>query len=230
MQLPQGGWATLRRQLDPRPSARPDHPPGARVGAALILRRPIAERADDPQSRDLELVYTRRPSHLTHHPGQISFPGGRVEAGETIEQAALREATEEVALRVSSARVLGHLPAFYIPPSGFWLHGVVARWEAPHPLSPDPGEVSEILLVRLSTLLARETWRGVSLPVGRTFAWQLDDRHLLWGATAIVTAALLDRLAPEWDAGASPELLPDPAQPPAIVFSTSAVGESGPLR
>lgn len=171
---------------------------GGRVGAVLVLLRELG-------GSDAEVIYTRRREDLRSHPGQISFPGGRVDGGETLEQAAIREATEEVGLDPASVTVLGRLPALYVPPSRYWLHPVVARWDAPHPLTASEAEVGEILAVALSALRDRRRWRAVPLSVaGRTWAWQLDGDHLLWGATGAVTAELLTLLDPVWSGGLEP--------------------------
>lgn len=174
------------------------------MGAALVL---IADAGEG----DLEIVYTRRHHDLPHHPGQLSFPGGRIEPGETVEQAALREAAEEVGLRPTTAELLGRMPALYIPASRYWLHPVVARWTDPHDLSPAEAEVAEVVRVRLSRLRDPDRWRATRLSrVGWSWAWQLDERNLLWGATALVTAGLLSLLDPHWSRGRQPaDLLPD---------------------
>lgn len=196
-------WGPLLRALDDLPRASLALPAGGRLGAALVLF------ADADGDGDLEIVYTRRREDLPTHPGQVSFPGGRVERGETVEQAAVREASEEVGLDPGSAQVLGRLPAFYIAPSRFWLQPVVARWIAPHDLVAQEAEVAEVLRVRLSTLRDPAVWRVVRLPpTGRAWAWQLDERHLLWGATAGVTAALLDMIEPDWHRGVELSGLP----------------------
>jgi NAD(P)H-hydrate repair Nnr-like enzyme with NAD(P)H-hydrate epimerase domain/8-oxo-dGTP pyrophosphatase MutT (NUDIX family) len=170
-----------------------EHAGGGRLGAALALVREV--------EGDHELVYTRRRDDLRTHPGQISFPGGRVDPGEGVTDAAVREAAEEVGLRPGSATVLGALPTFYIPPSRFWLQTVVARWDRPHPLVAAEDEVAEIVRARVTQLTDRERWRAVRLSAGGwSWAWQLDGDHVLWGATAVSTAALLQMLAPGWDA------------------------------
>ena len=69
------------------------------------------------------------------HPGQVSLPGGVVEPGETLEQAALREAHEEVALPIEPVRILGRLTPLDIPVSGFRLHPIVAMTPARPPLT-----------------------------------------------------------------------------------------------
>lgn len=169
----------------------------ARVGAALAL---VAEVGDD-----LRIVYTRRREDLRTHPGQVSLPGGGVDPGETVEEAALREAHEEIGLDPATVDPLGALPALYVPPSRFWLQAVVGRWRRPHPLVRSEAEVAEILSVGLAALCDPARWRVVRLSTTRSsWAWQLDDRNLLWGATGLLTAALLDALAPGWHRGLAP--------------------------
>lgn len=188
----------LRSALAVFPGAGAEAPEGGRIGAALVLLRAAG-------SDDLEIVYTRRHDDLRSHPGQVSFPGGRVDAGESVEAAALREAFEEVALDPSTVTVLGRLPPFYIPPSRFWLQPVVARWDAPHALVAAEAEVAEVLTVRVSTLRDRQVWRAVRMAtLGESWAWSLGNGHLLWGATGMVTAVLLGLIDPDWSGGTAP--------------------------
>ena len=161
-----------------------------------------------PRGDELEIVYTRRQSHLTAHAGQLSFPGGRIDEGETPEEAAVREAVEEVALDPASIELLGALPRLYIPPSQYWMTTVLARWD-PHPLTPSEAEVAEVLHVSTAELKDPERWRGIPLTLrGWSWAWQLDDERLLWGATAIATSMLLALVDPTWSRGAEPDDLP----------------------
>jgi 8-oxo-dGTP pyrophosphatase MutT (NUDIX family)/NAD(P)H-hydrate repair Nnr-like enzyme with NAD(P)H-hydrate epimerase domain len=189
----------VRRRLSA--SEVPDPPAGARRAAVLVL---LSDRGDD-----IGVVYTRRHDDLRHHPGQISFPGGRVEDTETIERAAVREAQEEIGLDPASVRLLGRLPSLYIPPSRFWLTPVVALWEAPHVLVPEPGEVARVLHSSLAALIDEVIIRAVQLSsVGWSWAWQLDPSHLLWGATGRVTEEVLDLFAPGWAPESHPSELP----------------------
>lgn len=189
----------LVEALEALPADMVATPEADRLGAVLVLVEP---RADG----DTTLVYTRRRDDLRSHPGQVSFPGGRVDPGETVEQAAIREAHEEVALDPSAVEVLGRLPGFYIPPSRFWIQAVVAHWTRPHELVAAEAEVAAVLHVPLSRLYDDEARRVVRLSTaGWSWAWDLGDGHLLWGATAILTAILLGLLDPDWSCGKAPE-------------------------
>lgn len=220
-------WERLRRGLDGldgqfRDASRTEsgaavHAPSdagsagedGRQAAVLVLLSDAAGRGGDAAGDDaLEVIYIRRCDHLDHHPGQIAFPGGRLDRGESVAEAALREATEEVALDPETAELLGRLPALFVPPSGFWLQPVVARWRTPHPLVPADGEVTEILRVPYAVLTDAANWRVVRLPDrGAGWAWTLDQGRLLWGATAAVTVTLLDVVEPGWRGGLDAESL-----------------------
>ena len=184
-------------------------PPTARTAAVLVL---LADGAAGPR-----LVLTRRRDDLRSHPGQVALPGGRIEVGETPTAAALREAAEEVGLAPDGVTLLGTGPTFHVPPSRFWIVPVVAWWERPHTLRPDPAEVAAVLEVDLADLRAPSRWRRTP-GVGRGragWAWRLRSGDLLWGATALVVRGLLDAVEPGWNGGTSPEdLAPDREERP----------------
>ena len=186
--------------VDPEELEVPD---GARTAAVLVLF------AEDPEE-GLQLVLTRRRRDLRSHPGQLSFPGGRVDdEDDDVVQTALREAAEEMALRPDTVTVLGRGRVFYLPPSRFWVAPVVGWWDEPHHLVANPDEVDEVLRVPVRQLLDPERFRAVPLSAGgSTWAWQLED-DLLWGATAIVTALLLGDVLGDWADGTTPEDLPE---------------------
>ena len=125
------------------------------------------------------------------HGGQVSLPGGVVDPGETFEQAALREAHEEVALPLAGVEVLGALTPLDIHVSGFRLHPIVAIDRTRPRLTPSDSEVARILEVSVDALLdarhlvtTERTRDGVTYMVP---AFKLDEVEI-WGATAMVLA------------------------------------------
>ncbi len=162
-------------------------PPGGFARAAVLV--PLDER--DGEAR---VLLTRRPKHLARHPGQLSVPGGRIDAGEDPLDAALREAEEEIGLRRGDADVLGRLSETLVLQSAFRLTPWVASVPYPYAYAAEPGEVDEILHVPLSALERPEIHRverrevyGMSLDVH--FFTLGDD--VLWGATARIVWELL---------------------------------------
>lgn len=190
-------WRRVRDVVGGVPDEASRPPADARVGAVLAL---LEDHPEGPR-----LVLTRRRRDLRSHPGQLSFPGGRVDPGETPEEAALREAWEEIGLRADTVEIAGTGPTFFIPPSRFWVVPVVGRWREPHELERNPWEVDDVLHVPVATLLDEELWRHVPLSDrGAMWAWQLDE-DLLWGATAMMVSALLDTVLEGWSGGRGPE-------------------------
>ena len=148
-------------------------------------------------SADAHIVLTVRADTLRRHSGQVSLPGGVLEPGETFEQAALREAHEEVALPLDNVRVLGALTPLDIPVSGFRLHPIVAVSSARPTLAAVDGEVARILEIAVDELLDPNTLvsttrerDGIALTVP---AFQIAG-HEIWGATAMVLAEFLTLL------------------------------------
>lgn len=150
-----------------------------------------------PRDRSPHIVLIRRTSTVLHHKDQIGFPGGQIEHGESLEQAALREAHEEIGLLPDSVRILGHLTPLYIHPSRFCVHPLVGTVDSAPLFLPFPGEVAGIIEAPLEALLdpntvKREVWniRGIDREVP-FFAIGPDK---IWGATAMILAELLEIL------------------------------------
>ena len=144
-----------------------------------------------------EVLLTRRTDHLRDHPGQISFPGGRIDAadGGTV-AAALRETREEVGIDAAFIDVVGHLPPHAVV-TGFAVSPVVALLRPGFSLLADPVEVAEIFAVPLSYLRdpahliwSERTVRGLTVPV---CAIQYGHYHI-WGATAHILNTLRETL------------------------------------
>ena len=116
---------------------------------------------------DAGLLLTERAHHMRSHPGQVSFPGGSIDPGETPVQAALREAEEEIGLDPAGVQVFGELPDLYLPPSNFAVTPVLGWWREPSAVRVvDPDEVHAIHLVPLAELLQPDHRIGVRHPSG----------------------------------------------------------------
>ena len=135
----------------------------------------------------LTLLLTQRSADLPDHPGQISFPGGRVEPEDaSIADAALREATEEVGLTRERVTILGELP-HYETVTGFRVTPVVGWVEPPFVLLPDPVEVADVFEVPLSFLLDPANQQRHFRMQGelRRDFWAMPyGERYIWGATA----------------------------------------------
>ena len=144
-----------------------------------------------------QVLLTRRHAGLRHHGGQISFPGGRIEASDADPvAAALREATEEIGLQPAQASVLGYLdPLSTI--TGFHVYPVVAQIAPDFVAQRDPSEVEEVFEVPLSFLLEPANARRVDLEFrgARRSVLEFQFNHWrVWGATASMLVNLRERL------------------------------------
>lgn len=186
--------------------------PAAQARLAPVPRRAWPAGFNLARVRDaagLLLVFPKRPENTAHiiltvrsdsvrHGGQVSLPGGVVDPGETFEQAALREAHEEVALQPDGVRVLGPLTPLDIPISGFRLHPIVAASAARPTLTPADDEVARILEVAVDDLLnphhfvtSERERDGFALTVP---AFRVAGVEI-WGATAMILAEFLALLS-----------------------------------
>ena len=158
--------------------------------AAVLI--PVVDRPEGAS-----VILTKRSSALKHHPGQIAFPGGKVDAGDgSPEAAALREAFEEIALGKDEVEVLGSLPS-HETVTGFQVTPVLAMVSPKFQPHPEAGEVAEVFETPLAHLLRGENyqiesrrWRG-QRRYYFTVPW---GPYYIWGATARMLRALADRM------------------------------------
>ncbi|MBA2337105.1 MAG: CoA pyrophosphatase [Acidimicrobiia bacterium] len=139
---------------------------------------------------DTRVVLTKRPTAMRTHPGDVVFPGGRIEPGESPVEAALRESWEEIALPAEAVEVIGGLSAVTTRDLTNWIVPVVARIERPVELHPDPAEVEAIIEPTLAELLDEGRWR-TSEWMGTSLWFYQFDEGTLWGATAFIVRQLL---------------------------------------
>lgn len=185
----------VRKRFERAPVWQPEHVVERLIG----LRTPTHASVLVPlvvRDGELTVLLTHRAEHLSDHPGQISFPGGRAEAGDaTTASTALREAHEEIGLAADHVEVLGTLPT-YTTVTSYIVTPVVALVQPGFTLRIDPFEVAEVFEVPLAFLMAPAHHRRHAVGTGdevREFLsmpWQTQAAdgspkcHFIWGATA----------------------------------------------
>jgi 8-oxo-dGTP pyrophosphatase MutT (NUDIX family) len=182
-----GAEAQMRMAPTPRPGWLPGRSPEqSRPAATLLLLFP----ATSP----VHVLLTVRSSRLPSHAGQVSLPGGAVEDGENVEQAALREASEETGVEPAAVRLLGRLTPLHIPVSGFVLNTVVGTAEARPDFKLAGTEVDQILEPSLDHLLdpgAVRRFPRLRDGLFQDVPYFAVDGVQVWGATAMVLAEFL---------------------------------------
>ena len=182
---PRVGWDPLK------------FPEGARNGAALLLVYPtfVETTVGKPHDHTLHIALTVRGSGLRNHTGQVSLPGGGVDEGETFEQAAVREANEEIGIDPATVEILGRLTPLHIPVSGFLLHPIVgftsmrpafqrAEWEVARIIEAPVAALSDPAVVKREI----RTRAVKGQPIDIDVPYFDIDGEKVWGATAMVLA------------------------------------------
>jgi len=160
--------------------------PTARVAAVLVLLY--------LHEGEWYLPLTLRPETLPDHPGQISLPGGSVEATESLQQAALRELDEELGVPAEGIELVGLLSPLYVFGSNFLVNPLVGVLAGRPAWVPSPSEVAEVIELPLKHLLdASQHGTHTRLFDGATrsvphIAWQ---EHRVWGATSMILGELI---------------------------------------
>lgn len=184
------------------PLATPPAPPGWNHARLLELlgdepRRDAAVLLAVRDTAEPRVVFTLRRDGLAHHSGQVSFPGGGVEPGDSDAIAtALRESREEIALDPTAVEPLGYLDCIETV-SGFCVTPVVARLAHDARLRPQPDEVARVFEVPLAFLLEPDNLRQRDFQlrgVHRMVYEYASVEPRIWGATALMLVNLLQRL------------------------------------
>ena len=180
----------IRKRLAARPRQRVvlDGFAPAAVLVPIVVEPATAER----------LLFTERRHDLSTHAGQVAFPGGKVDAGDTDSAAtAIRETSEELGIEPAAVEVLGLLDD--VPtPTRFIITPVVAMLRGPLRMTPNPSEVASVFAAELSSLTdpgryahnGTRTFLGVSYDM-HEYRW---EQHRIWGATARILHQLLTLL------------------------------------
>jgi 8-oxo-dGTP pyrophosphatase MutT (NUDIX family) len=220
------GWG---RRLGALPMPKTPRPAAVLILFGVLDHVP-SDSAGTAVSRDLDVLLLARASTLRSHPGQVAFPGGRVDDTDTsIVAAALREAQEETGLDPAGVEVLGTLAPVPLAFSSHLVTPVVGWWRHPSPVRVvDEAESADVFRAPVADLLdaqnrgitvlrrGGEEWRGPGFVAHRA-----DGAHLVWGFTAMVLDALFDRLGwtEPWDATHEIPLAIPGADAPAPVVS-----------
>lgn len=169
---------------------RPESKPGeAKLSAVMLLLF--------PEDNHWHITLIKRVEYPGVHSGQISFPGGRHENGETFLQTALRETYEEVGIPPEEIQIIGQLTPIYIPPSDFMVHPFVGYLSTKPLWSPDHNEVQYVIELPLPILLD-DSVKGEEEWTLRDFTMDVHFYHYqdakIWGATAIMLSEFEGRL------------------------------------
>lgn len=192
----------------PRLPALVPEDPAARTREAAVLvlfgvLDAVHATGDDPRSAghvpaDLDVLLQRRAGGLRSHPGQISFPGGRLEPTDASPQAAaLREAAEETGLDPAGVEVLGTLPPIPLAVSRHVVTPVPAWWTTPSRVAAiDRAETVDVFRAPVAHLLDPDRRAAVAVQDGRVTvpAFVLDDGLVVWGFTAFVLDLVFDQV------------------------------------
>lgn len=191
-------------------------PPGGpprtvREGATLSSRAPSAVLVPIfPEDQDARVILTRRSSRLRSHTGQVAFPGGRLDEGESPVAGALRESAEEIGLDPATCEIVGELSPLVTITSGASIVPFVGILPGRPRLRPNPAEVERVFDVPLAELTRPEVYREEIWPLPEVgdrsmYIYELDG-DTVWGATARMLTELLDRILGGEGLG------PDPAE------------------
>lgn len=151
-----------------------------------------------PEGDQLFTCLTTRPSTMKHHPGQISFPGGKVEKDDvSAEMTALREAHEEVGIDPAAIEILGKLSDLYVEVSKFSIQPFLAWADRKPDFLVDFEEVEELILLPISDYFIDGTIRETELQTAiglLTVKYYPFNDKIIWGATAMILTELIEIL------------------------------------
>lgn len=153
----------------------------------------------DLESNQWHIILTRRAKHLKHHPGEISFPGGRFEIEDkNLQRTAVRETTEEIGIEEKQIDLIGKLPT-QATTSQYHVTPYIGVIDNDYKIQIDPNEVAEAFLLPMNFALDSNNYQKIERTInGQTF-WYFElkyNHYRIWGATAQMLVKLRSRLLP----------------------------------
>ena len=148
-----------------------------------------------PAKNEIFIPLILRPQYDGVHGGQMAFPGGRAEKeDESLIRTAMREAQEEIGVRLTDITVLGQLTKLFIPPSNFFVQPVIGYMNHKPDFYPDAREVDKVIEITLSeiinpAIIGRKILQVKGIEVDAPF-YEIQE-HTVWGATAMMISELL---------------------------------------
>ncbi|PHR54670.1 MAG: CoA pyrophosphatase [Robiginitomaculum sp.] len=187
---------SVQSVLDPLSISDDTHTPKREGQRAASVLMPLVKRGED-----WHVLLTRRPMHMSNHPGQISFPGGRTETGETPCEGALRETHEEVGIIPDDVQLLGRLPSFNAI-SEYRVTPFVGVFNPAAKMVAQPAEVEEIFEVPFAFVMNKNNHirRDVEFEGEKHVLYDMpwpsaqNNTHNIWGMTAMIMHQLYHRL------------------------------------
>ena len=151
----------------------------------------------------VKFVLIQRPDYSGTHGGQISFPGGKNEDGETLKETAIRETFEEIGIVKEKIQVIGELSQVYIPPSNFLISPFIAFLDENPRFIPEQKEVKQILEIDLDELLREDVIQEKEMVVGKNTDNPMKIKvpymdlhhHTVWGATGVILSEFKDLIS-----------------------------------
>lgn len=182
--------------FSPLESAFTDHPEKQKLNKAAVLIALVERKGI------LHVIFTERALHLRHHPGQVSFPGGKYElSDENLQQTSIRETQEEIGIQPHLVEVIGQLTPLNTV-SGFEVSPFIAFVDNKLMLDIDAQEVKSVFEVPLHFLLDKNNFHKQHLIANKTrhFSYCIGyQNHLIWGVTAQILKNLQLSLEPTKD-------------------------------
>ena len=151
----------------------------------------------------IEVLFTQRKMNLKHHPGQISFPGGRRDATDrNAVDTALRETSEEIGIEVSNIEIIGQLSPVYVVVSNYWVESIVGYLRHHQTTKINPEEVETVFAQSFARFVTKNVQKTALV---ETNSGPLEvpcyevDGYRIWGATAMILAELTGRVSDYWN-------------------------------